>query len=430
MQPDSPTPQKPLYVPPRQSAPLQDRSSRPFTATQEATANIARSQIDTIYSDDPNAHMPAPEPTPITNVTVQPTPQPVAPVAQPQHAEPLPKITRSFTPEKEPASHNPYQRTHDETSLHTDEAAWQKYHSAWQSYYQQYFHRYYAGHIHTTNTKLAEQTARVEQLQKRPVEQTPEEALTDLRSQVRHKVQKTAGKVRRSRHFVPVVAAGIVMLVFAFLQYNAVLFSNVEAYISPASTEPSDIIVNPSSTVAVDDRPRLIIPKIAVDVPIVWDATPDYDSQMAAMKHGVAWFNIKGASARPGQIGNTVLSGHSSNDVFDDGEYKFVFARLDQLKKGDTLYINYQGIRYTYTVSQKRVVKPTQVNALTAPVDKPILTLITCTPLGTAEKRLLVTGEQISPNPNDATKAEDSSATDAAMPGNAPTFFERLFGAQ
>jgi sortase A len=62
--------------------------------------------------------------------------------------------------------------------------------------------------------------------------------------------------------------------------------------------------------------------------------------------------------------------------------------------------------------------------------DKPILTLITCTPVGTAEKRLLVTAEQISPSPSSAEKAPQDSATDSsAMPGNSPTFFERLFGA-
>ena len=423
MQPDNQPSPKPLYVPPRQSAP--SLSARPDTSSQDAAADLARTQISSIYSSDPHANMPAQSAQPVAAAPEPATPS--APTSQPTATTPTPTISRSFTPE----SDNPYRRNHDETKLEVDKAAWQQYHSAWQSYYQQYFHRYYAGHIQESQAKIVEQTAHIQQLQTRPVEQSSEETLTDLRSQIRHKVQQTAGNVRRSRHFVPIVAASIVMLVFAFLQYNAVLFANVEAYVSPASTEPTNMIVSPSSTVAVDNNPRLIIPKIAVDVPIIWNATPDYDSQMAAMKNGVAWFNIKGANARPGQIGNTVLSGHSSNDVFDDGKYKFVFARLEQVAKGDTLYINYEGVRYTYTVTQRRVVKPTQVSALTEPTDKPIVTLITCTPLGTATNRLLVTAEQISPNPNGAKKAtESSSSSDAAMPGNAPTFFERLFGSR
>ena len=422
MHPETQTPQKPLYVPPRPVTAAQDRP------VQAAAADIARSQIDHIYANDPQANMPAPEPVAVAAAaqpSVQATPRPT------ERTEPLPTISRSFAPHQDTEPANPYQRTHDESQLHADADTWKQYHSAWQSYYQQYFHRYYSGHIQATQAKLAEQQARIETLKQRPVDQTPEEALTDLRSQLRHKVHETTKKLRKSRHFVPIMAGCIVMLVFAFLQYNAVLFANVEAYVSPASTEPGNIIVNPSSTVAPDDTPRLLIPKIAVDVPIIWDVTPDHDSQMTAMKKGVAWFNIRGANAKPGQVGNTVLSGHSSNDVFDDGEYKFVFARLEQLRKGDTIYVNNDGVRYTYTITRTRVVKPTQVDALTEPTDKPIITLITCTPLGTATNRLLITAEQISPNPSDATKAaDDSASSDAAMPGNAPTFFERLFGAQ
>jgi sortase A len=430
MQPSDNTPPKPLYVPPRQPAPIHDREARPAANAQNATANITRSQIDAIFANDPNSHMAAPAPT-AEPATQQATP---APAPAPARAEPLPTITRSFTPEKEQETQNPYARTHDESKLHADKADWQKYHSAWQDYYQQYFHRYYAQHVQSAHSKLAEQSARLEALENQPSQpqqQQADDALTGLRSEVRSKVEATAKNVRKSRHFVPAVAGVIVMLVFAFLQYNSVLFANVEAYISPASTEPTNLIVSPSSTVAADGNPRLLIPKIAVDVPVIWNATPDHDSQMAAMKKGVAWFNIKGANAQPGEIGNTVLSGHSSNDVFDDGDYKFVFARLEQLSKGDTIYVNNKGIRYTYVISETRVVKPTQVDALTAPVDKPVLTLITCTPLGTATNRLLVIAEQISPNPNEATKpAEDTSQDDASMPGNAPTFFERLFGAE
>ncbi len=422
MHPDNHTPQKPLYVPPRQVAPT---PGRPHQPAHSAVADIARSQIDRIYANDPQANMPASDSEQPEEASSPPASHP----ARPQAARTdFPSISHTFT-QQAPEPANPYQRTHDESQLHANTDSWKQYHSAWQSYYQQYFHRYYSGHIQATQSKLAEQQAQIETLKQRPVEQTPEEALSDLRSQVRHKVRETTKKVRKSRHFVPVLAGCIVMLVFAFLQYNAILFANVEAYVSPASSEPGNIIVNPTSTVAPDDKPRLLIPKIAVDVPIIWNVTPVYESQMTAMKKGVAWFNIRGANAKPGQVGNTVLSGHSSNDVFDDGEYKFVFARLEQLSKGDTIYVNNDSVRYTYTVTQIRTVKPTQVNALTEPTTKPIITLITCTPLGTATNRLLVTAEQVSPSPAGAAKAAEGSASDdAAMPGNAPTFFERLFG--
>lgn len=132
----------------------------------------------------------------------------------------------------------------------------------------------------------------------------------------------------------------------------------------------------------------------------------------------------------PGQTGNTVILGHSSNDVFDDGAYKFVFVQLDKLDKGDTFYLNYQGTRYTYSVTEKKVIDPTEVSQLIINTDKPLATLVTCTPPGTALKRLVVIAEQISPDPSKAT-ANTANATSSKLPniaGNSPTLFERLFG--
>lgn len=156
---------------------------------------------------------------------------------------------------------------------------------------------------------------------------------------------------------------------------------------------------------------------------------------MDAMTRGVAYFGITGANSKPGQIGNTPIAGHSSNDIIDQGNYKFIFAQLDRLQKGDTIYANYQGTRYTYIVSRTEVVKPNEIGKLVYEATTPALTLITCTPVGTALNRLLVTAEQVSPSPGGASAAPTSSGTapgdsKTQMPGNSPTFFERLFGAQ
>ena len=64
-----------------------------------------------------------------------------------------------------------------------------------------------------------------------------------------------------------------------------------------------------------------------------------------------------------------------------------------------------------------------------------MITLISCVPLGTADKRLLVFAEQVSPNPNNAQKASDTTkeaeGNGSNVPGApAPTVFEKLFGAR
>ena len=118
--------------------------------------------------------------------------------------------------------------------------------------------------------------------------------------------------------------------------------------------------------------------------------------------------------------------------VFDTGDYKFIFAQLDNLQKGDVIYANYNGVRYTYNVTRSEVVLPNQVNRVQVGTDKPMLTLITCVPIGTAEKRLLVFAEQVSPDPTKAEAApkeenQSQNSSQTSLPRNSLTFFEKLF---
>ena len=63
--------------------------------------------------------------------------------------------------------------------------------------------------------------------------------------------------------------------------------------------------------------------------------------------------------------------------------------------------------------------------------DKPLITLVTCTPLGTSKNRLLVTGEQISPSYELAERSTDIAVEkpteDTTMPANEPSFFEGIW---
>lgn len=373
----------------------------PTQQNQNATANVLRSQIDAMYGDN--------------NVVAAPQPQ-----------------TQAQTQVQEDI--NPYDRTHD---VHPQPQAeqWKQYHSAWQTYYQKYYEGYYAaqqtqaiGSATVKDSFFTQQTdleATTEELNK-------DQALFELRQKLLGKVQDSAKKIRGSRHFIPIIAALSVVLIFVFLQYNRVFIATVNAYVSPGTISAQNIVIDPSGDTSVTADPRLIIPKINVDVPVIYDVGNDYDSQMAAMTNGVAHFAVPGALSHPGQVGNTVLSGHSSNDLFDSGDYKFIFAQLEKMTVGDTVYANYQSKRYTYVVTKTEVVKPSEVNKLVYPTTKPILTLITCTPLGTSRNRLLVTAEQVSPDPAIALEApvDDGTTTDVSIPGSSPTFVERLFGAR
>lgn len=376
-----------------------ERSLKPVPGpkdSQQAAANVIRSQIDGLYNHT--------EPSqPATN------------------AQPIENI-------------NPYVRTHESESRPVIDQ-WKQYHSAWQTYYQKYYEGYYTHHLGkalAAHPGAATQNYFTNQPDEAGGEETltKNEALFDLRQKLLSQVSDSAKKVRKSRHFIPISAAILVVLIFAFLQYNRILIANVLAYVSPGSIDPQNIVIDPTTDITVAPEPRLIIPKVNVDVPVLYDVGSDYDSQLTAMQKGVAQFAIPGANSHPGQIGNTVLSGHSSNDLLDPGDYKFIFAQLERLEIGDSIYVNYNSKRYTYTVTKKEVVEPNEVSKLVYPTNSPILTLLTCVPVGTSLHRLLVTAEQVSPDPSASAPAPSASSTSAIekIPGNSPTFFERLFG--
>jgi sortase (surface protein transpeptidase) len=106
--------------------------------------------------------------------------------------------------------------------------------------------------------------------------------------------------------------------------------------------------------------------------------------------------------------------GHSSNNIFNKGKYKFAFVLLSQLQPGDMFYLTYNKNVYAYKVYDKKIVNPEEVWILNAVKGKTATaTLITCDPPGTTLHRLAVWGEQVSPDP-----ASNTPSTQQVAPAN------------
>jgi sortase A len=329
---------------------------------------------------------------------------------------------------------SPYNRTHQENF------DWRNYHSAWQNYYQQYYQRYYWQQLHADRQKMhATQASEAAEkpgshngiiagsdpaaVRKKKVEQ--------LKEDITRTVKDQAHKARRSHHFVPVASAVIVGLLFLFLQFNSVLIAHVKAYVSPGAISNEALLIGPNATVNVGPEPKLIIPKINVEVPIDYGVTGLTEEEIQrSLRDGATHYKLPGADAVPGQFGNTILLGHSSNDIFNQGAFKFVFVLLDRLQPGDTFYLNYQSKRYIYKVTEVKVIKPTEISALQIGNSKPMATLVTCTPPGTALNRLVVFGEQISPEPAGAAAAgtpTQAQPANTTIPGNEPSWLDNIW---
>jgi sortase A len=335
----------------------------------------------------------------------QPQPKPEQPSPQVPRLAHIPSSAVKDSLVKPIAPRSPEQH------MRVSKAHWDKYHEAWQNYYK----KHYASTV-----------------QKIPEHQAPTEE--DLRRDIEEEAYKSPPglwKTLFSRKVLPFTIGITAILVLGFLQYNRNIVGFFATFLAPnhgniALAE----IPDPTFSAPISPSPRLYIPKINVSVPVTFGVGPDHDSQMRAMENGVAQFPIPGANAMPGQVGNLALSGHSSNDLFDRGDYKFIFARLERLTAGDMIFLDYGGTRFAYRVTHYEEVLPHQSYHLVFPTDRPMLTLITCTPVGTALRRLLVFAEQISPIPDilDTPIIPDGGddAPEFELPSNSPTFFERI----
>ena len=152
------------------------------------------------------------------------------------------------------------------------------------------------------------------------------------------------------------------------------------------SHKPATQAIAKTYLMAYDNH--LIIPKLDINVPITWNVPAD--NNLPALENGVAHY---AGTAHPGEIGNVFIFGHSSYYWWNKGSYKEIFANLDQLQVGDKIYATFQGQAYTYTVTEKKVVKPTQTEVLNQTHDR-IISLMTCVPVGTTLNRLVVIAQQ------------------------------------
>ncbi|MCA9374291.1 sortase [Candidatus Peregrinibacteria bacterium] len=154
-----------------------------------------------------------------------------------------------------------------------------------------------------------------------------------------------------------------------------------------------------SMTVAPPDD-RIIIPRINKNVPIVSVSTENLIKRdwgaleadiQAALQLGVVHYP---GTAQAGDTGNVVITGHSSYFPWDPGRFKDVFALLHEIVVGDEVIVYHDQKPYRYKVYETKVVNPDQVQVLTQEGDDR-LTLITCTPVGTNLRRLIVLAEPV-----------------------------------
>lgn len=133
---------------------------------------------------------------------------------------------------------------------------------------------------------------------------------------------------------------------------------------------------------------RIRVPKIHVDLPIYHGTSDEILLAGAGHLHGTS-LPVGGESTR------SVITAHrglANAKMFTD---------LDQLEVEDTFSIEIFGEVFTYKIFDKKVVEPSETEALRAEAGRDLVTLVTCTPLGINTHRILVTGERVLPTPGE-----------------------------
>lgn len=258
----------------------------------------------------------------------------------------------------------------------------------------------------------------------------PIRANPNKRRSIKDKV--TANGQIKAKHNLQSIAFGLgmgtfVLIIFMFGFFNQVI---IAPFIRPSSVSADTPIIINSSGVAPTTTPEVIIPKINVQIPVDYSETSTSEAAIENdLQSGVVHYPT---TALPGQDGNAAFFGHSSNNIFNPGKYKFAFVLLHTLVNGDTFYLTYNDKVYVYKVISKTIVSPSDVSVLN-PIQGQVATatLITCDPPGTSINRLVVVGQQISPDPSGNSIASVSTSSQPPtnyLPGNGPSLWSRFIG--
>jgi len=240
------------------------------------------------------------------------------------------------------------------------------------------------------------------------------------------------GKLKAKHHFQSLLfglgMGAVVIFIFLFGFFNEFF---IAPFIQPSRHASATPLILNATSVAPTANPEVIIPKINVEIPVDYTQTStDENTIENALQSGVVHYPT---TVLPGQKGNAAFFGHSSNNIFNKGKYKFAFVLLHTLVPGDTFYLTNNGKVYVYKVITKDIVDPSDVAVLNPVAGQTATaTLITCDPPGTSLHRLIIVGQQISPDPSGNSDSTSVPATNATantqqLPGNGPTLLGRLW---
>ena len=138
----------------------------------------------------------------------------------------------------------------------------------------------------------------------------------------------------------------------------------------------------PATPAAQKTIDRMKIPAIRVDMQIAEGMSEK------VLNKGFAW--KLPYTSTPDKGGNTVIGCHRY--LYTSGSR--TCFNLDKVKAGDTMVVEWKGVRYDYRVREIKIVQPDDISILNATRES-VLTVFTCTPKFTSKLRLVVIADLV-----------------------------------
>ena len=128
------------------------------------------------------------------------------------------------------------------------------------------------------------------------------------------------------------------------------------------------------------------IPSVEVYLPVY------YGANEINLQKGCAWLENTSLPV-PGESVHSVISGHTGLPTAE------MLTKLDQVQKGEVFYLHVLNRIFAYQVNDIFVIYPNQSSYLDIIPGKDCCTLLTCTPYGINDRRLLVRGDRVEYTP-------------------------------
>ncbi len=143
----------------------------------------------------------------------------------------------------------------------------------------------------------------------------------------------------------------------------------------------------------VDSGFGIVIPKIGVNATVIPGVDPHNGQEYAeALQKGVAHAST---SFLPDEEGLVYLFSHSTNYEWFLKDLNAIFYLLKDLEANDQIVLIYKANLYTYRLTEKRVVKPSELSYLQPISGERRLILQTCWPPGSTTERLLLIADLV-----------------------------------